>query len=237
MLLTFAVTTFAFLIAILFVNKVFIIPFVKSYLQRKNWIFIIIMFIILTAALSLGSVYYWNIPIRHTVEICFDADDSGETLSIQELKDPNNNRLHSSSSLGFEDYPITVETGTCISGSIIELDPINPKIWLSSRMRIILQEDPPNGRFYISINEIPSVVYFDKDAEDYSNIVDVNEGFEQGTILPFAEHELIYTAIKALAVFCSALYLSLFFFGLTELIFKNSPKSDNNRTAENDETH
>jgi len=235
MLLSYAMTASAFLIVILLVNKVFITPFVKLYLQQKNWIFIIIMILILTIALSLGSVYYWNIPIRHTVEICFDADDPEENLSIQRLMDPNNNRLHSSSNFGVEDYPIIVETGICIDGNIIDLDPL--KVWLSKRLKSIVQENPPDGRFFVSINNVPSVVYFDRNAEDNSNVVTINEGFENGTILPFAEHKLIYSGIKALAVFCSAIYLSLFFFGLTELMFKNPRVNENIQTDENDENH
>lgn len=222
MLLIFAVTAFAFLIVILLVNKVFITPFLNSYLKDKNLIFVIIMFVILTITLSLGSVYYWNIPIRHAVEICWDSEDLKEDLYIQKLLDSNNNRLHSSSNFGFEKYPFSIETGTCIQGFIIELDPMNPKIYLSTLLKVIVRENPPNGRFYISIDENPSVVTIDRESNYYSNSIMVNEGFERRTLLSFAEHELIYTGIKALAISFCAIYLSLFFFGVTELMFQDT---------------
>jgi len=216
-----------------FANKAFILPYFEKFKELKTWVFIGLMFIILTISFSIGADHYWAMPIIHKVEICFDAEENVGNLIIDDIVDPNTNRQYSLHSFGLSRYPFTINSGTCINGDLVNLVRRSPRWWIVPRVKFIIKSTPPDGRFYVAINDIPSVVYFDQDAEErFNSEVIVNEGFEQGNPIKIPWRKAWFFALKSGGVLLSSFYLSVFFFGLTEQII-SYPKDELPKEMEN----
>jgi hypothetical protein len=222
------------LITLMFCGLVFIayntliLPFLSLYLKWKNVIFIILMIIILISTSSINSLYYWSIPKENNIEICFDAAEGSKNLQIHKLIESHTKRLYSPVSFGVDQYPIIIPSGECVNGKIITMYWKYTLMLFFPSLTAVVQKEPPDGRFYLSINDVPSVVYFDKNAEEpIGNEVNFNEGIEDGETLPFVIHKYLYTAVKAICLIVSSIFLSLFFFGLTEKIMNYSPAKSN----------
>jgi len=222
------------LITLMFCGLVFIayntliLPFLSLYLKWKNVIFIILMIIILISTSSINSLYYWSIPKENNIEICFDAAEGSKNLQIHKLIESHTKRLYSPVSFGVDQYPIIIPSGECVNGKIITMYWKYTLMLFFPSLTAVAQKEPPDGRFYLSINDVPSVVYFDKNAEEpIGNEVNFNEGIEDGETLPFVIHKYLYTAVKAICLIVSSIFLSLFFFGLTEKIMNYSPAKSN----------
>jgi hypothetical protein len=215
-ILTLAVVFLAFLFLIWLSNKTFILPNLQEFTQLKNILFIILLFIIIASTSSVSTVHYWSKPEKHEVEICFDSTDGNESLEINKLVEPKTNRLFSPKSFGVKHYPIIVPSGECLQGQVVTLYWRYPLRYLLKIMSVVVEDNPPDGRLFISVNDNPAVVYFDKDAEDpVKTEISFTEGFDQGEVLPFARNLYISLGIKTIALILSSLYLSLFLFGLT----------------------
>jgi hypothetical protein len=107
--------------------------------------------------------------------------------------------------------------------------------WIVPRVRFLIKTMPPDGRFYTAINDVPSVVYFDKDAEEpFPGEVIIDEGFEKGSKITIPWHKAWFLALKASMLFLSAIYLSFFFFGLTEQIITFSDDKSDPETGKSD---
>jgi len=205
---------------VFFINKTLILPYFDHFKKWKTWVFIGLMVIILTISMSISAKHYWDMPIIHKVEICFDAEENTANLIIDDIVDPNTNRRYSLRSFGLSRYPFTINSGTCIDGELVNLVRRSPRWWIVPRVKFIIKSTPPDGRFYVSVNDVPSVVYFDQDAEERFNAeVIINEGFDQGNQIRIPWRKAWFFALKAGGVLLSGFYLSIFFFGLTERIF------------------
>ena len=208
---------------VVFVNQAVILPYLSKLKDKNSLFFIGIMVAILTITLSIGAKHYWSIPNIHSIEICFNAEDESGTLKIDQMIDPNTNRPYSPNSFGSARYPIYVDSGECINGSLVNLDQLRTRWWIVPRVRILIKTSPPDGRFYIAVNDVPSVVLFDKEDEVlFNGEIIIDEGFDQGNRSKIPWGKAWFLALKAGGLFFSAIYLSLFFFGLTERIFAYS---------------
>ena len=210
-------------IVIFFINRSLILPYFDHFNHIKPWWFIGLMSVILVIIFFIGADHYWEMPIVHNVEICFDAEDNGGELIINSMVDPNTNRQYALESFGYSRYPFTIESGTCINGKLVNLVRREPRWWIVPRVKFIIKTSPPDGRFFISINDIPSVILFDKEADEpFNGEIIVDEGFDQGQALRIPWRKAWFFALKAGGVFLSGFYLSFFFYGLTERIFTYS---------------
>ncbi|HBH11613.1 MAG TPA: hypothetical protein DDX29_00595 [Clostridiales bacterium] len=213
----FSIITLALFVLVIFVNQAFIMPYLSKLKDKKSLFFLGIMVAILTISLSIGAKHYWSIPNIHSLEICFTAEDESGRLKIDEMIDPNTNRQYSPNSLGFSRYPMYIESGECLNGNLVNLDHLRPRWYIVPRLRILIKTSPPDGRFYIAVNDVPSVVLFDQDDEEpFNGEIMVDEGFDQGNRSKIPWGKAWFLAVKAGGLFLSAIYLSLFFFGLTE---------------------
>jgi hypothetical protein len=101
-------------------------------------------------------------------------------------------------------------------------------------MNVVVQENPPDGRLFIAVNDNPAVVYFDEDAEEpVGTEILFTEGFDQGEVLPFARNKYISLGVKSIALILSAIYLSLLLFGLTEKIINFENKDHTHSSSRN----
>jgi hypothetical protein len=214
---TFLICTFILIILTLLSNKALILPYRNRLLQRKNLVFLLIMFIILTSTSFISTIHYWAVPKTHTIEICFDAEEGTKNLEIHKLMESVTKRLYDPHSFGTDYYPIIIKSGECVNGTITTLYWKFHLLLFSPALTAVVQENPPDGRFFLSINDEPAVVYFDKEATPpIENEVRFTDGLGKGEVLPFARNQSFFTGLKVLALVISAIYLSLFFFGLTE---------------------
>ena len=223
--LSFVIVFVVLLFFIVPTNYFLIFPYSKLLLKWKNIFFIMVLTLIITMTSSISTTHYWSRPEKHEVEICFDATDGAESLEIIKLAEPKTNRLFSPKSFGFNHYPITVWSGECIQGQMVTLYWRFPLRYILRIMNVVVQENPPDGRLFIAVNDNPAVVYFDKDAEEpVGTEILFTEGFDQGEVLPFARNKYISLGVKSIALILSAIYLSLFLFVLTEKIINSENK-------------
>jgi hypothetical protein len=215
---TFAIVFIGFWLFILLMNYFLILPYLKLLLIWKNIFFILLLTLIIMATSAVNTTHYWSRPEKHQVEICFDATDGAESLEINKLAEPKTNRLFSPKSFGFNHYPITVQSGECIQGQMVTLYWRFPLRYILKIINVVVQENPPDGRLFIAVNDNPAVVYFDKDAdESVGTEILFTEGFDQGEVLTFARNKYISLGIKSIMLILSSLYLSMLLFGLTEI--------------------
>ena len=214
--------------------KLIMLPNFKDYFKVKNIIFIIILFLFLTVTTGINSNYYWSVPEISPIEICFDAEDEISSLTINELNHAVTNELFPSINFGSKRYPLTLESESCINGNIMTF--WRPKMWFWNPpgMTIIVQESPPDGRLFVSANDIPSVIYFDQDAENpIGREVIFTDGFNQGLKIDDPYNHYWFWGVKALGVIFPSLFLSIFFFSLSQKIIDFSPGQEKNKSKIN----
>ncbi len=102
-------------------SRVFILPFLSKLRTRTSLIFLAIISLNLILGIGIGNANLWAVPEIHRIEMCFTADDDTQSLVIEKLMDPNTNRLFPPGSFSSKRYPITVTSGTCVAGRIINL--------------------------------------------------------------------------------------------------------------------
>ena len=210
---------FFILIFVLFFNAVLIVPNLRKLEERNNKIFLLLITCVLFVILTFGSANYWATPEVHNLQICFDANDEISDLHIDGLIDPNLNRLYPPDSFSFSRYPMIIKSGDCLEGRIIMLISKLTQGLFSNRLTVKVQGNPPDGRFFVKINEMPAVVIFDHDDESSSaNEIIFNEGFGKGDRITHPWEQNWFVVIKAIAVVICAIYLSLFLFGFIEQV-------------------
>ena len=218
-IITFVIVFLGLFLSILLINYFLILPQHKLLLSKKNIFFIILLTIIITVTSAVSATHYWSRQEKHQVEICFDATNGTESLKIHKLVEPKTTRLFSPKSFGFSHYPITVQSGECIQGQMVTLYWRFPLRHILKIINVVVQENPPDGRLFIAVNDNPAVVYFDKNAEEpIGTEILFTEGFDQGEVLPFARNKYISLGVKAITLFLSSIYLAFVLFCLTELI-------------------
>jgi hypothetical protein len=117
-------------------------------------------------------------------------------------------------------------SGSCVNGEIITLYTHKAQWWEIPGLTVILPATPPDGRFYLSINEVPAVVQLQQQMDtEQTNEITYRDGFEFGEPLLIARHVTLFRALKWIGIFISALYLSLFLFGSAETII-NPPQNE-----------
>jgi hypothetical protein len=220
-LITFLVVALVFCILVYFTSRIFILPYLRKLFEWKNLILIIVLVIFISMMLGINSAPYWAFPEIHEVEICFDAQVGGEHLRIEKLVEPSTNRLLPSDSFNHDRYPIQIPSGDCSDGRLVYLPSLLTRSLITPRLSVIIDENPPAGRFYISINEVPSVVNFKQEEESQTELI-ITEGFEQGKPMEGPWKQYWFLGVKIVAIFLSAMYLSLFLHGLAEVIITGS---------------
>ena len=214
---TFGAVFTGMLLLILLANKAFILPYLLNLLQRENLAFIGLMLIIIGGTLGISSAHYWSVPEVHAVEICFDTTGEEESVRIQKLVDPSTNRLYSPASFGNQRYPLSIDSGECIRGSVTDLVSPLTQALMAPGLTVVYPQVPAEGRFYISVNDTPAVILFEEADEIITdNQVTFRDGFDQGRREVFPWRQAWFLGLKALAVLLSAAYLSLCLYGLTE---------------------
>ena len=198
----------------------FILPHIKQVTRKSSLIFMIMLFLLLTGVLTLSSANYWGVPQLHQVKLCLDASNERGSLAIEKLVDPNTNRLYSPNSFGFDRYPISIESGECIDGELTNLLSRLTLALIGNQVDVTVQNNPPDGRFFISINEAPAVVVFDRESDEQTpDPIVVKDGFDQGKRVGMPWGQRWFQGLKLLIVLISALFISVFLFGLTETFF------------------
>jgi len=234
-IIIFLIASLVLAILVFFSIRAFILPNITQLKEWENLIFIASVIIILILTLSLGAKHYWHMPVVHKIEICFDAETDSGSVTIDEIIDPNTNRQYSPFAFGDSRYPLNLESGECIDGSLLNMISRSNRWWIVPRVRFLIKTTPPDGRFYTVINDIPSVVYFDKDAEEpFPGEVIIDEGFDQGTKITIPWHKAWFLALKAGGLFLSAIYSSFFFFGLSEHIIAYTEEKSDSETGKSD---
>lgn len=215
---------FCFYQLLVFIAAIYLIlPHIDQYLKKSNLIFIITIIVLLTILLSLNSAHYWAVPLVHSVEICFDASNGEDSLTILEMVDPNTDRLYSLARFGLDHYPIILDSGTCVNGQVMNLLSPLTHPFIGYQADVIVDEMPPDGRLMISINKVPSVVAFNSDLEtETSTRILVREGFVRGEMRRNPWDQRWFKGIKLLTILFSAVFISLSLFGITEHLFNFS---------------
>lgn len=204
---------------ILLFNHILIRPHLGKLQHKREKVFLIIMTGIIIIVLLVSSANYWSVPEVHDVQMCFDASDKTSSLSISGLINPNTKRLFPPESFGYSRYPIILLSGECLDGMITMLLSELTQGLFSKRLTISVPEDPPEGRFFVSINDVPAVVNFSADTEKENiNEIIFDEGFDQGRRITRPWGQRWFILIKMLAVILCALYISLFLFGFNEQV-------------------
>ncbi|MHA1280549.1 MAG: hypothetical protein ACTSQ8_25610 [Candidatus Helarchaeota archaeon] len=217
-----------FFILIHFVNKTFIFPYAKQYHTKNNLVFIIPMILFLLIAFAISSANYWAMPEINRVELCFDAENRSNSLKIGKLVDPNTNRLYPPDTFGFTRYPIIIDSGSCVNGRVIVLVSRLTQALMGYRITVNVQEIPPAGRFYLSVNDVPAVVNLVEDANSQSeNAIVLKEGFDKGILLSSPYRQYWFMGVKVLGIIICSTYISLFLFGFTEKIIYTQSKTTN----------
>ena len=228
MIRTFLLVAIGFLILIAFAFYIFIRPFKNNFRKKKNLIFLIIITIFITGIIAINSNYYWSIPVSHNIKICFDAEDSASSISVRELNHAVTDHLFSPESFGSDRYPLFIKSGECLNGQVTTFYRRIMRFWNKPGITVIVSEDPPDGRLFISANGLPTTVYFETDAEiKQSNKITIYDGFESGTSADSPWGKYWFLALRAFAIFISGTFLSLFFFGLTERVHSYTSKEKN----------
>jgi hypothetical protein len=225
--ITFSLVALVMFILITFSLKEFILPNLDVFREKKNIGVIIFLILFLSIIISFSSNYIWTTPEIYAVEICFDADDVSSPLGVQSLSHPKTNRLYPPETFGVNRYPITIDSGQCVNGQIITLLGRRLRYSGDAHLAVTIREDPPEGRFYISIDNSPSVVLFEDDADQPpTQTILVREGFK--TISPWSStvQRYWFYGIRIVMVLFSAMLVSLVLFGLTERTIKFSVEND-----------
>ena len=233
-IITILISMVVFSVPVIYLLKSLIFPNFIGFKKRKNIIFVVILFIFLSATISISSNYYWSTPVIHNIKICFDTEDATSKINIRELNHPVTNHLYPPDSFGSSRYPFPVKSGECVTGSVMTFYRRVMRYWNEPGISVVIQGNPSEGRLYVSANDIPSVVNFDDTAENEVNkIISIYEGFDLGKKIetPWNQHLLL--VLRILAVFISAGFLSLFLFGLTEKIigYKTLKTTRNNKLS------
>jgi len=225
--LTFFLVSLVMFILIAFSIKEFILPSLDCFREKETIGVIIFLFIFLSIIIIFSSNYIWTTPEIYAVEICFDADDSSSPLAVQSLSHPKTNRLYPPESFGVRRYPITIESGKCVNGQITTLLGRRLRYSMDAHLAVTVREDPPEGRFYISIDDSPSVVLFEDDIDQPSTqTIPVREGFKTSAPWSSSLQRYWFYGIRTIMVWVSAMVLSLFLFGLTERTIKFSAENE-----------
>jgi len=223
-----------FVAIILSTNRLLILSHSNCFRNWKNIALIALLSVILITSFAVSSNHYWSKPEIHRVEICFDAKKGNQPLIINKLFEPKTNRMFSPRTFGFGHYPIVVQSGDCLSGQMITLYWGFPLRLILKNMKVVVDKEPPEGRLFISVNEVPAVVYFDNDAEEpIKTGIFFTEGFDKGTPLSFSRNKYIYLGIKSIALIISSLYLAFVLFGFTEIFLKSENKFSLHKTDRN----
>lgn len=151
-LITFLIVALVFCVLVYFTSRVFILPYLIILVEWKNLVFIIVLTIFLSMLLGINSAPYWAFPEIHKVEICFDAQEGEENLRIEKLVEPSTNRLFPSDSFNQDRYPLRVPSGGCINGRLVYLPSLLTRALIIPRLSVIVDENPPAGRFFINAN-------------------------------------------------------------------------------------
>jgi len=208
-----------FSVLVSLIAKVFILPFMAKLKNKASLVFLALFSSLLIIGIGLGSANLWAVPEIHQVEICFTADDESQSLSIEKIMDPNTKRLFPPISFGDNRYPINVESGTCINGRIMKLISRLTESLMGDQLQIDVQENPPSGRFYISVNKTPAVITFSQDEEEQQSAsILITEGFDRAERINTPWGQSWFNILKFICIIFSASFLSLFLFGLTEHI-------------------
>lgn len=223
-LVTFTIVWLASSVAVYFATRIFILGYLQRFLQWKNLVFIILLIIFLTILLGINSAHYWSFPEIHKVEICFDAQEGNGSLRINKFVEPNTNRLFPPNSFSQNKYPVQVPSGECINGKLIYLPSLLTRALIVPRLSVFVDENPPSGRFFISINGTPSVVlYNDEDeTQQTKDELIITEGFNQAIPMTGPWKQYWFLGLKAMGIFFSAVFLSFFLYGLVETIITGS---------------
>lgn len=222
-LTTFVITFAGFFLLDSLLLKVLVFSYLKNAIKLKNLFLIGFLIIFLIITIGIGSNYYWSVPTLHHVEICFDAEDGSSTIIIPELTHHISNRLFPPEGFGLENYPLFLESGECVQGTVMTLYRRVMRFWNQPGMTVFIRQDPPDGRLFLNVNNTPTAVYFDQDSEEQpDNEVTVTAGFESGLRMDSPWDKTWFMAVKLLGVGFSAFGLALFLFGFTERVLKFS---------------
>jgi hypothetical protein len=228
--LTFGIISLSCAILVYLTSKIFILPNLHQVLKWRNLVFLVTLFLILSLFLGIDSANYWSIPEIHNIEICFEAHQGAENIRIPKLIEPNTNYLYPASSFGQNKYSVFVNSGECVNGRLVHLTSLLTRALILPGLTIYVEPNPPDGRFFVSVNDAPSVVVFNQEEDQQlSNEVLITEGLDQGSPMPGPWKQTWFMGLKVVAVFISAAFLSLFLFGLTEKII-TEPKTDSDRS-------
>ena len=218
---------------ILIASLFFILPIISLFINKNAILFIVILSLILSIAFVLSSAHYWAAPEIHKLDICFTGDAESTSLNIQKLVNPNTNRLFPPDSFGFSRYPITVESGQCIHGRVIFLISPLTQALIGYQITATIGESPPDGRLLVSVNETPSVIYFDQAANNQNpEIVVLRDGFSQGIMLRNPYKQYWFIGMKLIAIIISSIFIALLLFSLTEEIFSFSNQNTNKSSGD-----
>jgi len=186
------------------------------------------MFIFLTAVLAVSSAHFWALPQIHSVQLCFDASNGEDSLKIQKLVDPNTNRLYSPNSFGSNRYPIILDSGSCVDGQVMNLLSRLTLALIGYRVDVFVQDNPPDGRLLVSVNEAPAVVTFNRDDQNQTATpIVIKDGFDKGMSVNKPWGQLWFAGIKFITLMVSSIFITLVLFGITEHAFDYSDKDRN----------
>lgn len=231
--LIFIIFSLIILALILSGSILFILPNISLFMDKKTYIFLIVLSLILTAVFVLSSAHYWAAPEIHKIDICFTGELESTSLNIQKLVNPNTNQLFPPDSFGFSRYPITVKSGQCIHGRVIFLISPLTQALIGYQITATIGESPPDGRLLVSVNETPSVIYFDQDAENQNpEKVVLKDGFSQGIMLRNPYKQYWFIGMKLIAIIISSIFIALLLFGMTEEIFSFSNQKTNKSSGD-----
>jgi len=210
---SFGILVIGFCLIVFFTTKRLILPIFGVLSQLKNLLFIILLIAFLVLVLSIGAVYYWSIPEIHSVRMCFESEEAHLSVSIQELNEANTNRLFAPGSFGVDRYPIRIASGSCVQGTIVNLVSQFPRWWIFPKVALILEDLPQSGRLEIYLNDVRSVVDFNP---KMSSEIIIDEGLMNGIERRIPWGQSWFLGVKFLAIVISAVFISLFLFGLIE---------------------
>ena len=227
-LTTFLITFILFSLAITLSFKLLLIPL--NYFKDKNTVnilFVAFLSFFLANVFYFTSSYYWSTPNFQSVEICYESNDLSRILNLNSISDVGTGRVFPANFFGYENYPISIPTHTCLTGGIRTV-----QRWQG----IIIDLDEKSGDDFIKVkinrqNTIWPLA--DNDGIAAREVITVPASAYRGSpIYPdmFSGNTVLF--IKWVSLILSSVYLAMLIFALSEIIiFPNDQQIISHKTA------
>ncbi len=206
-------------IAIFFCTIWFVLPYVRSYADRRNLLLIVLLFVILLAVSVTSSPYLWTVPQIQHVAVCYESPNKSDHLDLLEAHDAQSNREYSPQSLGSQKYPILIAPNACIEGTVMALTPMSSPA-LGNGFAVTVSQKDDQDRATIRLNNAKKTYSLgNQDGIPNTESLSVDaDPARAGTFVtdPWGRKWMVLAKWASLVL--SSAYMALLLFGVSETV-------------------